>query len=72
MKTKSIKTPEQVKKAFEDRGESIAEWCKTHNVNPSAAYRVLSQTKVTAKRGECHRAAVLLGLKSGTATGARG
>jgi gp16 family phage-associated protein len=66
MKSKPNKTPEQVKQEFAHRGESIAEWCKTNGVSPSAAYRVLGQKVVTAKRGECHKAAVLLGLKVGS------
>jgi gp16 family phage-associated protein len=65
MKQSRCKTPEQVKAEFSERGESISEWCRRNNVTPSAAYRVLTPG-VIALRGECHRAAVLLGLKSGT------
>lgn len=71
MKQKQIKTPEQVKSEFAERGESIAEWAKNNNVAAHAVYRVLSQPRLTAVRGECHRAAVLLGLKCGVVPGAK-
>lgn len=65
MKNARIKTPEEVKADFLRRGESIAAWCKRNNVSPPAAYRVLREPNMRATRGECHRAAVLLGLKAG-------
>lgn len=70
MKSKQAKTPEQVKLEFSERGESIAAWCKRNQVCPAAAYRVLKKGAQSARRGECHRAAVLLGLKKGVVTGA--
>lgn len=65
MKKTVCKTPEQVKAEFMERGESISEWCRRNNVMPAAAYRVLTPG-VKPVRGECHRAAVLLGLKAGS------
>jgi gp16 family phage-associated protein len=65
MKNKRIKTPEEVKQDFLLRGESIAAWCKRNHVSPAAAYRVLREPQLRATRGECHRAAVLLGIKVG-------
>jgi gp16 family phage-associated protein len=64
METKKIKSPQQVKSDFEHFGKSIAEWCRENGVAPAAAYRVLRDPQ-SARRGECHRAAVLLGLKHG-------
>lgn len=71
MKKQSIKTPEQVKSDFLLRGESIAAWCKRNQVSVAAAYRVLREPKLRATRGECHRAAVLLGIKRGVAQAAQ-
>lgn len=69
MKSTGIKTPEQVKEEFTRRGESIAAWCKANRVSAAAAYRVLRDPKARATRGECHRAAVLLGIKAGEVVG---
>ena len=68
MKAEKLKTPQQVKAEFEASGRSILDWCLEHRVKPFAVYRVLNQERLTAKRGECHRAAVLLGLKAGRAS----
>jgi gp16 family phage-associated protein len=65
MKPPRIKTPEEVKSEFLRRGESIAAWCKKNKVSTAAAYRVLREPTLRATRGDCHRAAVLLGLKAG-------
>ncbi|MBU0915830.1 MAG: DNA-binding protein [Gammaproteobacteria bacterium] len=65
MKQQPLKTPEQVKEEFASSGESISAWCRRHRVTPSAAYRVLTPNSPTPLRGECHRAAVLLGIKHG-------
>jgi gp16 family phage-associated protein len=65
MKKQPLKTPEQVKAEFQSAGESISAWCRRNRVTPSAAYRVLDPSSPTPLRGECHRAAVLLGLKHG-------
>lgn len=56
---------EAVRADFDARGESIADWCMRHGVKPYAAYRVLA-ADAPPRRGELHRAAVLLGLKPGT------
>ena len=64
MKKQQIKTPEEVRREFDERGQSIAEWSRCHNLSVFTVYRVLKNAGL-AKRGESHRAAVLLGLKQG-------
>ncbi|WP_199742106.1 hypothetical protein [Vulcaniibacterium tengchongense] len=46
------------------RGISIRGWARANGVKASAVYHLLSG-KNKGRRGEAHRAAVLLGLKSG-------
>lgn len=58
------KTPEQVRREFDRRGQSIQSWAKAHGLDPNTVYQVLSGAK-RGRRGEAHRAAVLLGLKDG-------
>lgn len=67
MKTTQItspKTPQEVKEAFADRGESVAEWAKRNGFRPQYVYDLLNGRTV-GTRGMAHRAAVLLGLKKG-------
>jgi gp16 family phage-associated protein len=64
MKKQQIKTPEEVMREFEERGQSIADWSRRNGLSVFTVYRVLKKTSA-AKRGESHRAAVLLGLKAG-------
>lgn len=52
----------QVKDDFEDRGESVAEWARSHGFSRHLVYAVLSG-KCLAKRGQGHQIAVALGLK---------
>lgn len=58
------KTPAQVRQDFDRRGQSIQGWAKAHGLNPNTVYQVLKGEK-KGRRGEAHRAAVLLGLKDG-------
>ncbi|WP_309261567.1 DNA-binding protein [Lysobacter arvi] len=53
---------EKVRKRFERDGVNIAEFARTHGLNRDTVYQVLSGAK-KGRRGEAHRAAVLLGLK---------
>ncbi|MDP8080224.1 DNA-binding protein [Phocoenobacter skyensis] len=57
-----IKTPEQVKKEFEAKGKSFAEWAKENGYDRFYVYRVLNGS-IKAKRGIGHEIAVKLGLK---------
>ena len=55
---------ESVKDAFAERGLSISEWARKHNLAPQYVYDLLNG-RTNGARGESHRAAVLLGLKEG-------
>ncbi|MNB72489.1 hypothetical protein D3C75_190750 [compost metagenome] len=54
----------QAREALEKRGQSAKDFAKLHNLNPSTVYAVLSGQSL-CRRGEAHRAAVLLGIKDG-------
>lgn len=49
---------------LEQRGKSVKGFAIENNLNPSTVYAVLSGQS-QCKRGEAHRAAVLLGIKNG-------
>ena len=57
-------TPEEVRDSFERRGISISRWAIQHGVRPGAVHGLLNGT-LKAKRGDAHKAAVLLGMKEG-------
>lgn len=61
-----IKTTEQVRAEFDARGMSIADFARKHGLSLAIVYGVLSGEK-KGRRGESHRAAVLLGIKAGIA-----
>ena len=54
----------QARKALERRGQSAKSFAELHDLNPSTVYAVLSGQSY-CRRGEAHRAAVLLGIKDG-------
>lgn len=58
-------TPEQARAALDREGMSIADFCRTHELNKNLVSDLLNGRK-KGKRGESHRAAVLLGIKEGT------
>ncbi|MCR4510853.1 DNA-binding protein [Pseudomonas sp. 32.2.56] len=58
-------TPEQVREQMDRNGVSIAQFCREHNLNKNLVSDLLNGRK-KGKRGESHRAAVLLGIKEGT------
>jgi gp16 family phage-associated protein len=58
-------TPAQAREALERQGKSICEFAREHGLDEPTVYQVLSGHK-KGRRGEAHRAAVLLGLKAGT------
>ncbi len=60
-----MKTTEQVKAELVSSGISIAAWARAHGFSQIAVHRVMSG-KSKARRGNAHKIAVLLGLKSGT------
>lgn len=53
----------QVKAQFEAEGISIAEWARVRGFNCLTVYRVLAG-KAKGTRGESHKIAVALGLKT--------
>lgn len=57
-------TPEQARAALDRKGKSIADFCRQHELNRNLVSDLLNGRK-KGKRGEAHRAAVLLGIKEG-------
>ena len=57
----------QAREALEKRGQSAKDFATEHDLNPSTVYAVLSGQS-QCRRGEAHRAAVLLGIKDGVIT----
>ena len=57
-------TPEQARADLDRRGISIAEFSRKHDLNKNLVSDLLNG-RVKGRRGEAHRAAVLLGIKDG-------
>ena len=57
-------TPEQAREALNRRGISIAEFSRKHELNKNLVSDLLNG-RIKGRRGEAHRAAVLLGIKDG-------
>ncbi|NMX67596.1 DNA-binding protein [Pseudomonas sp. WS 5111] len=57
-------TPEQARAALDRQGMSIAEFCRIHDLNKNLVSDLLNGRR-KGRRGEAHRAAVLLGIKDG-------
>jgi gp16 family phage-associated protein len=57
-------TPEQARAALDRKGMSIAEFSRTHDLNKNLVSDLLNGRR-KGRRGEAHRAAVLLGIKDG-------
>ncbi len=64
-KSMQPKTAAQVREEFANRGESVADFARRHDLLDSTVHQVLNGRQ-KGTRGESHRAAVLLGLKIGT------
>jgi len=54
----------EAREALERKGQTAKDFAKKHELNPSTVYAVLSGQS-QCRRGEAHRAAVLLGIKDG-------
>ncbi|WP_454564487.1 DNA-binding protein [Pseudomonas sp. AIG] len=54
----------QAREALEKRGQTAKNFAELNNLNPSTVYAVL-RGQSHCRRGEAHRAAVLLGIKDG-------
>lgn len=61
---KKLRTIDDVNAEFEARGISKADWAREHGIRPGVLYEIFSR-RSACKRGETHRAAVLLGIKDG-------
>ena len=57
-------TPEQARADLDRRGVSIAEFSRKHGLNKNLVSDLLNG-RIKGRRGEAHRAAVLLGSKDG-------
>lgn len=57
-------TPDQAREKLDRVGMSIAEFCRKHDLNKNLVSDLLNGRK-KGRRGEAHRAAVLLGIKVG-------
>lgn len=60
----SLLTPEQARAALDREGKSIADFARQHGLNKNLVSDLLNGRK-KGKRGQAHRAAVLLGIKEG-------
>lgn len=56
-------TPQQIKKQFQDRGESIGQWADQHGFPRPSVYNVLNG-RTPCWRGIPHEIAVKLGIKA--------
>ena len=55
---------EELEEEFDRKGISKADWARAHGFRPGVLYEIFSR-RSACRRGEAHRAAVLLGLKEG-------
>lgn len=61
---RSTKTAEQVRANLDRRGKTIRDWAREHDLSEKIVYGVL-RGRFKGRRGQAHKAAVLLGLKDG-------
>ena len=61
---RSTKTVDEVRADLDRRGKSIREWAREHGISDRIVYAVL-HGRFKGRRGQAHKAAVLLGLKDG-------
>lgn len=64
MSKHKLRTPEQVREDFANKGISIAEWARQHGYSSNLVFEVLSGRKKCI-RGQSHQIAVRLGIKHG-------
>jgi len=60
----ATRTPAQAKAWLDEQGKSIKDFADENDLDPATTYQVLAGTK-KGRRGEAHKAAVLLGIKEG-------
>jgi gp16 family phage-associated protein len=59
-----LKTAEEVRVDFERRGINVTQWARERGLTRQAVFAVLNG-KTKGRRGDAHKAAVLLGIKDG-------
>lgn len=59
-----LRSLEEIEQEFDRKGISKADWARERGIRPGVLYEIFSR-RSSCKRGEAHRAAVLLGLKEG-------
>ena len=67
---KQANTPEQIRAAFIERGQTITQWAAQHGYDRNKVYQVLGG-QCKGKWGQGHEIAVLLGLKPAAHSRAR-
>jgi len=63
----AVKTVEEVKKEFDRKGLSFSLWARQNGIRPGVVYDLITGRQL-GRRGQSHKAAVLLGLKEGDVT----
>lgn len=61
---KKLRTGAEVREEFLRSGRSVASWARAHGFEVRLVHEVLSGRK-RGVRGDCHKIAVLLGMKAG-------
>ena len=64
MKTRTHRTPQEIRVEWLRTGTSQADWARQHGFNPATVSQVMTG-KNTCARGVGHRIAVTLGIKEG-------
>ena len=63
-KAAKLRTPAEARAHLDSQGISVADFARTHALPYGTLYQVLTGKK-KGRRGDAHRAAVLLGIKAG-------
>ena len=58
-----LRSPEELRRLFEARGDSVTDWARARGFKRETVYSLL-RGRSRGRRGEAHRAAVALGLKA--------
>ena len=64
----SLRSPDEIRKELAYRGISISEWARDMGFSPGLVHQVLAG-RLKCVRGQAHKVAVVLGLKSGSIEG---
>lgn len=59
-----LRTVDQVRADLDRRGKTIRAWAREHGISDRIVYELL-RGRFKGRRGQAHKAAVLLGLKDG-------